>query len=61
MKSVVPPEIGLLKTLFSNALLEFTDFDNLDLKGFSKRKSSHPPGILLSWFFDFYKVPLTIS
>jgi hypothetical protein len=39
----------------------FRDFDNSYLKDFSKRNSSRPPGVLLSWFFDFCKVPSTLS
>jgi hypothetical protein len=41
--------------------LRFKDFDNSDLKDFSKRNSCLPPGIVLSWFFDFCKVPSTLS
>jgi hypothetical protein len=41
--------------------LHFRDFDNSDPKDFSKRNSSRPPGVLLFWFFDFCKVPSTLS
>jgi hypothetical protein len=37
--------------------LRFRDFDNSDLKDFSKRNSSRPPGVLLFWFFDFLQSP----
>jgi hypothetical protein len=61
MKSVVPPELGLVKTSISRALLVFRDFDNSDPKDLSKRNSSCLPGVLLSWFFDFCKVPSTLN